>query len=168
MNADAIRHLYDYHFAENRKLWDTCIMSLTQDQFTQPSRRRRGGTPDALHRGSVGRRADFQTRVEPRGFGSAKGFRPYAGANVAEPCGTFRSERPRRCRRSEADSVGGIHGRSSDRAMAAQVVIACYALLLRDVAERASSSAARPPQVPCPSRRARANRFAASTSARSS
>ena len=36
MNADAIRHLYEYHFAENRKLWDSHIMSLSQEQFTQP------------------------------------------------------------------------------------------------------------------------------------
>ncbi len=36
MNADAFRHFYDYHFAENRKIWDTYIVSLTQEQFTQP------------------------------------------------------------------------------------------------------------------------------------
>ena len=35
MNADAFRHFYDYHFAENRKIWDTYIMSLSQEQFTQ-------------------------------------------------------------------------------------------------------------------------------------
>lgn len=36
MNADAFRHVYNYHFAENRALWDTHIMSLSQEQFTQP------------------------------------------------------------------------------------------------------------------------------------
>ena len=36
MNADAFRHLYDYHFAANRKVWDTWIMSLTQEQFVRP------------------------------------------------------------------------------------------------------------------------------------
>src|SRR5947208_490728 len=35
MNANAFRHFYDYHFAENRKIWDTCITSLSQEQFTQ-------------------------------------------------------------------------------------------------------------------------------------
>lgn len=35
MNADAFRHLYDYHFAENRKIWDRYITSLTPEQFTQ-------------------------------------------------------------------------------------------------------------------------------------
>ncbi len=33
MNADAFRHFYNYHFAENRKIWDTCITPLSQEQF---------------------------------------------------------------------------------------------------------------------------------------
>ena len=37
MNADAFRHLYNYHFLENRNLWDTHIVPLTQEQFLQPS-----------------------------------------------------------------------------------------------------------------------------------
>ena len=36
MNADAFRHFFDYHFAENRKIWDTHVMPLSQEQFTQP------------------------------------------------------------------------------------------------------------------------------------
>ncbi len=36
MNADAFRHFYEYHFAENRKIWDTAVMSLTQEPFVQP------------------------------------------------------------------------------------------------------------------------------------
>jgi len=35
MNADAFRHFYDYHFSENRNLWDSYITGLTQEQFTQ-------------------------------------------------------------------------------------------------------------------------------------
>ena len=35
MNADAFRHFYDYHFAENRKIWDEYIVPLSQEQFTQ-------------------------------------------------------------------------------------------------------------------------------------
>jgi uncharacterized damage-inducible protein DinB len=35
MNADAFRHFYNYHFAENRKIWDTHITSLSHEQFTQ-------------------------------------------------------------------------------------------------------------------------------------
>lgn len=36
MNADAFRHLYDYHFTENRKIWDGCITALSQEHFIQP------------------------------------------------------------------------------------------------------------------------------------
>jgi uncharacterized damage-inducible protein DinB len=35
MNADGFRHLYDYHFAINRKVWDSCVVPLTDAQFTQ-------------------------------------------------------------------------------------------------------------------------------------
>jgi uncharacterized damage-inducible protein DinB len=35
MNADAFRHFYAYHFAENRALWDSHITALTQEQFTR-------------------------------------------------------------------------------------------------------------------------------------
>jgi uncharacterized damage-inducible protein DinB len=35
MNADAFRHFYDYHFSENRKIWDSHVIALSQEQFTQ-------------------------------------------------------------------------------------------------------------------------------------
>jgi uncharacterized damage-inducible protein DinB len=35
MNADAFRHFYNYHFSENRNIWDTHITSLSDEQFTQ-------------------------------------------------------------------------------------------------------------------------------------
>jgi uncharacterized damage-inducible protein DinB len=35
MNADAFRHFYDYHFAENRKIWEY-VTQLTPEQFNQP------------------------------------------------------------------------------------------------------------------------------------
>jgi len=35
MNANRFRHLYEYHFALNRKLWDECIVPLTDEQFTR-------------------------------------------------------------------------------------------------------------------------------------
>jgi uncharacterized damage-inducible protein DinB len=35
MNANAFRHFFDYHFTENRKIWDTYITSLSLEQFTQ-------------------------------------------------------------------------------------------------------------------------------------
>lgn len=36
MNADAIRHFYNYHFAENRKIWNHYIVPLSQEKFIQP------------------------------------------------------------------------------------------------------------------------------------
>jgi uncharacterized damage-inducible protein DinB len=35
MNANAFRHFYEYHFTENRKIWDIYITSLTHEQFIQ-------------------------------------------------------------------------------------------------------------------------------------
>lgn len=36
MNACAFRHLYNYHFSENRKIWDGFVTQLSYKQFTQP------------------------------------------------------------------------------------------------------------------------------------
>lgn len=35
MNAQAFREYFDYHFAENRKIWDSYIVALPQEQFIQ-------------------------------------------------------------------------------------------------------------------------------------
>ena len=35
MNADAFRHFYDYHFTENRKIWDRYVTPLSDEQLTQ-------------------------------------------------------------------------------------------------------------------------------------
>lgn len=35
MNANAFRHLYGYHFTQNRKIWDNHIATLPQEQFSQ-------------------------------------------------------------------------------------------------------------------------------------
>lgn len=35
MNAQAFRHFYDYHFSENRKIWDNYVAQLSHEQFTQ-------------------------------------------------------------------------------------------------------------------------------------
>jgi uncharacterized damage-inducible protein DinB len=35
MNADAFRHFYNYHFGENRNIWDTYVAELSDEQFTQ-------------------------------------------------------------------------------------------------------------------------------------
>jgi uncharacterized damage-inducible protein DinB len=36
MNVQAFQHLYAYHFAENRALWENSILALSEEQFTQP------------------------------------------------------------------------------------------------------------------------------------
>ena len=35
MMADVFRHFYDYHFSENRNIWDSYITPLSDEQFTQ-------------------------------------------------------------------------------------------------------------------------------------
>jgi uncharacterized damage-inducible protein DinB len=36
MDADAFRHFYEYHFTENRRIWDRYISQLSDEQFTRP------------------------------------------------------------------------------------------------------------------------------------
>jgi uncharacterized damage-inducible protein DinB len=47
MNADAFRHFYNYHFAENRKIWEH-VASLTFEQFTQKVDYSRGSVREQL------------------------------------------------------------------------------------------------------------------------
>jgi uncharacterized damage-inducible protein DinB len=48
MNADAFRHFYNYHFHENRKLWDSYIIPLSFEQFTQHSDYSHGSVRDQV------------------------------------------------------------------------------------------------------------------------
>ena len=47
MNADAFRHFYNYHFAENRKILDY-VSALTFEQFTQKVDYSRGSIREQL------------------------------------------------------------------------------------------------------------------------
>ena len=47
MNADAFRHFYNYHFAENRKVWEH-VAALTFEQFTQKADYSRGSIREQL------------------------------------------------------------------------------------------------------------------------
>lgn len=47
MNADAFRQLYDYHFRENRKLWDYASQ-LTEEQFREPAGYSRGSVCEQI------------------------------------------------------------------------------------------------------------------------
>jgi uncharacterized damage-inducible protein DinB len=48
MNADAFRHFYDYHFTENRKMWDSYVTQLTDEQFTQDVAYSHGSVRDQI------------------------------------------------------------------------------------------------------------------------
>ncbi len=48
MNANAFRQYYDYHFAENRKLWDRYVPRLSYEQFAQPANYSRGSVRDQV------------------------------------------------------------------------------------------------------------------------
>lgn len=47
MNADAFRHFYEYHFSENRKLWQL-IATLSHEHFTQPVDYSHGSVRDQI------------------------------------------------------------------------------------------------------------------------
>ena len=47
MNADAFRHLYNYHFAENRKIWEACTQ-LSPEQFKQHADYSHGSVRDQI------------------------------------------------------------------------------------------------------------------------
>ncbi len=36
MNADAFRYVYEYHFCENRRMWESYIIPLSFEKFVQP------------------------------------------------------------------------------------------------------------------------------------
>jgi uncharacterized damage-inducible protein DinB len=48
MNADAFRHFYEYHFSENRKIWDSYVKPLAQEKFTQDVDYSHGSVRDQL------------------------------------------------------------------------------------------------------------------------
>ncbi len=48
MNADAFRHFYNYHFAENRNLWDSYVTPLSYEQFTRAAGYSHGSVRDQI------------------------------------------------------------------------------------------------------------------------
>ena len=48
MNAAAFRHFYDYHFSENRKIWDRYVTQLSDEQFIQHVDYSRGSVRDQI------------------------------------------------------------------------------------------------------------------------
>ena len=47
MNANAFRHFFEYHFSENRKIWDG-VTQLSDEQFAQPVDYSRGSVRDQI------------------------------------------------------------------------------------------------------------------------
>jgi uncharacterized damage-inducible protein DinB len=48
MNADAFRQFYDYHFAENRNIWNNYVARLSHQQFAQPADYSHGSVRDQI------------------------------------------------------------------------------------------------------------------------
>jgi uncharacterized damage-inducible protein DinB len=48
MNADAFRHFYDYHFTENRSIWDNYVAQLSHQQFAKPINYSHGSVRDQI------------------------------------------------------------------------------------------------------------------------
>ena len=67
MNASAFRHFYDYHFTVNREIWDSCVVPLTHEQFTQ--------NVDYSH-GSVREQIVHLVSVDESWFSELRGVEP--------------------------------------------------------------------------------------------
>jgi uncharacterized damage-inducible protein DinB len=48
MNADAFRHFYEYHFAENRSLWERYVTQLSAEQWTRAATYSHGSVRDQV------------------------------------------------------------------------------------------------------------------------
>ena len=85
MNADAFRHFYEYHFAQNREIWDAYITPLSQEQFTQEPGYSHGSVRNqVVHIMSVDniwfsplRGAGFQEHLDPAAFDDRKKLRAH-------------------------------------------------------------------------------------------
>ncbi len=65
MDARAFRHFYDYHFSENRKIWEQCVMQLSDEQFEQDS---------GYSAGSVRNQVVHMMSVDDAWFGDIQGL----------------------------------------------------------------------------------------------
>jgi uncharacterized damage-inducible protein DinB len=85
MNADAFRHFYGYHFAENRNIWDLCVNSLSYEQFTQNAEYSHGSVRDQIvHLMNVDdgwfaelRGGDFPESYDPAAFDDRENIRAH-------------------------------------------------------------------------------------------
>ena len=85
MNANAFRHFYEYHFTENRAIWDRYISQLSDEQFIQPAHYSHGSVRDQiLHLISVDdvwfrelRGAEFPEDLKPENFPDRESIRAH-------------------------------------------------------------------------------------------
>ena len=85
MNADAFRHFFGYHFAENRELWDAYIAPLSDEQFSQPLNYSHGSVRDqVVHLMSVDdawfsglRGVELPERIDPNELVDRKSIRTH-------------------------------------------------------------------------------------------
>lgn len=68
MNAEAFRYFYNYHFAQNRSLWDRYIAPLTYEQF---------GRAAAYSHGSVRSQIVHLLDVDDVWFSELQGIEPF-------------------------------------------------------------------------------------------
>ena len=48
MNVNAFCHFYNYHFSENRNLWDRYVIPLTREQYTEDMNYSHGSVRDQI------------------------------------------------------------------------------------------------------------------------
>ena len=48
MNANAFRHFYEYHFSENRKMWENYIIPLSYEEYTKDVDYSQGSVRDQI------------------------------------------------------------------------------------------------------------------------
>ncbi len=75
MNAGAFRHFYDYHFSENRNLWDSYISQLSDEQFTQDA---------GYSHGSIRNQIVHLMSVDDAWFSGLRGVEPPEPLNPAQ------------------------------------------------------------------------------------
>lgn len=101
MNADAFRHLYEYHFTINRKIWDQCIVGLTDEQFTRPSE---------YSMGSVRNQVVHMMNIDDRWFSGLRGVEVPGFLNPVEfPERPLIRDRWDAVEANMRDYLGGLH-----------------------------------------------------------
>jgi len=96
MNAIAFRHFYGYHFAENRKIWDSYVTPLSHEQFTQDVDYSHGSVRNqVVHLMSVDdtwfrglRGGEFPNRLIPPALPIGRSF-VHTGTTLSRRCATI-------------------------------------------------------------------------------